>query len=217
MLSQPTELIQMILDETDKYTKLNFSYTNQTTILYFSHMVYKEHYFVHNEKFGKNQKSKIMKLKNFHDLYQLKDYENLTHLTFIMFFDQNIKINTLPKGLTHLTFEYHSNFNQPIEHDVLPKSLTHLTFGCYFNQNIKSNILPEGLTHLTFGMYFNQPIEHDVLPKSLTHLTFGYFFNQNIKSNILPKGLIEIKSDSNKTTFDTIQKNYPELKIIKLY
>ena len=103
MLSQSTELIQIILDETDENTTLNFSYTNQTTILYFLHMFYKEHYFRYNEKFIKNQKSKIVKLK-ISDLNQLKDYENLTHLTFGWNFNQPIKHNVLPKSLTHLTF-----------------------------------------------------------------------------------------------------------------
>ena len=159
MLSQTTELIQIILDETDEYTKLNFSYTNQTTILYFLHMFYKEHYFVHNEKFSKNQKSKIMKLEIFgrdrksgitklkypYYLNQLKDYENLIHLTF------------------------YPRFNQPKEHDVLPKSLTHLTFGVEFNQNIKFNILPKGLMYLVIRR-LNDKINLDSVKKNYPEL-----------------------------------------------
>jgi len=51
-----------------------------------------------------------------------------------------------PNSLTHLTFGIY--FDQEIKTDVLPQALTHLTFGAYFNQEIKAGVLPQALTHL---------------------------------------------------------------------
>jgi len=108
-----------------------------------------------------NDTSKIKKVKSVGHLDQLKLFPYMTHLTFRV------------------------NFNQEIKPNVLPKSLTHLTFGHCFNQKIKANVLPPSLNHLTFDWYFNQEININVLPSSLTHLTFSkyYKYNDQIKEN----------------------------------
>jgi hypothetical protein len=75
-------------------------------------------------------------------------------------------VDKLPNSITHLTFEYYSNFNQPV--DKLPNSITHLTFGNHFNQVV--NNLPNSITHLTFGQIFNKQLDN--LPLFLQQIKF---------------------------------------------
>lgn len=77
-------------------------------------------------------------------------------------------------SLTHLTFGLY--FNQEVNNLGLPQNLVHLEFGLYFNQEL--NDLPQNLIHLEFGYYFYQKI--DSLPLNLKSLTVNIAYEEDI-------------------------------------
>ena len=115
----------------------------------------------------------------------------LTHLSLGRNF--NRPISFVNEGLTHLTFDTDSSFDQVIGEKDLPNSLTHLYFGYDYNQELKRGVLKHNLKHLEFGFSYNQNILANVLPSSLTHLTIGGFFNKAIAK--LPVSLTHLKID----------------------
>ena len=98
-------------------------------------------------------------------------------------YDDYLELSTHDKMYVK-RLRFKSEYNKPLDHDVLPNSITHLTFGWYYNQSFDKDVLPNSLTHLIFGGNYDQPIGKDVLPSKLTHLTFGKNYNQPINKNV---------------------------------
>lgn len=102
-------------------------------------------------------------------------------------------IYSLPKYVTHLTFNFH--FNQPLlnlrypPHKIrnIPSSVTHLIFGYNFNKSVEFAI-PNSVIYLKFGDCFDQPI--DSLPHSIKYLILGRGFKQEL---VLPPNLVYLK------------------------
>jgi predicted transcriptional regulator len=97
----------------------------------------------------------------------------------------NEEIKKLPSSLHTLMTS--SEFDKPIEQNILPQSLHTLIFDVRHNQEIEENVLPGNLHSLKFSSYFNQPIKKHVLPSSLHTLVFGVDFNQKLEPGILRK------------------------------
>lgn len=123
------------------------------------------------------------------DLEYLRNLTCLESLELGWIFDQQIRVNDLPDGLTKLIYK----LNQPIGAGVLPKGLKIIEFGLDFNQPIGVDVLPEGLRILKFGSLFNQPIQEKVFPDNLESLEFGINFDQPIGVGVLPKNLRVLK------------------------
>lgn len=83
---------------------------------------------------------------------KMEDFTNIPsstlHLSLLNRYDGKIDL-TFPPFLTHLIFNKHSSFNQPIT-CFKNSSLTHITFGDRFNHEISNN-LPPTLVQLSLG------------------------------------------------------------------
>jgi hypothetical protein len=99
--------------------------------------------------------------------------------------DYSLVPGDLPPNLTTLKFS--PTFDQPILHDVLPRTLQTLVFGIAFNHRLEM-LLPPSLTELEFGAAFNQPLTGS-LPPHLKKLKLGERFDQSIHEGDLPDGL----------------------------
>ena len=110
----------------------------------------------------------------------------VTHLTFGTCFDRDI-VGAIPYGVTHLVFK--GNFNQDIV-GAIPASVTHLQLSNAFNQSI-DKALPSGLTDLIFGSNFGQDIIGKI-PSTVKNLTLGDLFNRCIHG-AFPNGLLYLK------------------------
>ena len=126
------------------------------------------------------------------DFNQSIDLRNtsITSLHLNRSFDQ--PVDKLPKGLTKLTFDNKSLFNQPV--NALPDSIKTIVFGCGFNQPV-DGLLPKSLVYLAFGHYSLFNIHHfdqsvDNLPDSIKYIYFGWAFNQSVDN--LPKELTRL-------------------------
>jgi hypothetical protein len=121
------------------------------------------------------------------------------------YFDQ--RIDNLPNTITHLTFDYHSKFNQQVNN--LSQNLIYVQFGWDFNQFV--DFLPQNLRHLIFGVNFNQSIDN--LPRNLIFLFLGKMFNKSIDN--LPDNLTRLCIGEN---FNQLIKYLPyNLEIIKVF
>ncbi len=130
-------------------------------------------------------------------------YENLfpPSLLFLSFgrkgaiseFNQKIQPFVLPKKLKSLIFYEKSLYNQPFDHNALPKNLEVLKLGNNYDQHLEIGILPDTLTILHFGDNFNHPLSNNILPSYLKKLKFGHKFNQPLAQNILSLNLKILK------------------------
>lgn len=122
------------------------------------------------------------------DLTELKYLdENVTELSFSVFFNQPIPVGAIPPGIKKINFG--RDFNQPLPVGAIPPGTTHVVFGSHFNQLLAPGVFSEGLVELRFGNKFNSPLNPGVLPSSLKVLKLGLWFNRPLKPGVLPKCL----------------------------
>eukprot|EP00434_Breviolum_minutum_P001192 symbB.v1.2.001043.t2/scaffold56.1/size371842/14 len=112
--------------------------------------------------------------------------QSLQTLRFHYVFNQNLDHVNFLDTLQSLAFDG-VEFDQPLEHVILPRDLKSLNLGNGFDQSVKHfPPMPVGLQHLTFGEKFNQTLEGISLPKLLQSLTLGGSFNQCLDKVNLP-------------------------------
>eukprot|EP01132_Coremiostelium_polycephalum_P001962 gene1962-2407_t len=97
-------------------------------------------------------------------------------------------------SLTHLSFK-HSEFNQPILPDTLPKTLLFLNLGSCFNQILLEGSIPNSVRTLIIGSNFDQHLLIGSIPMSVTTLIMESRYTKKIRvPGVLPASITHLEA-----------------------
>lgn len=172
-----------------EYISFNYLYPihkNDNSFKQLERIDYFFHFYVSPDSIRGLEHSQLVKSIRVHTC-DLSDLENMTNLTHIYAYGEDITINKTVHFNSLIYLEFHSFFDSSIDNLVNCKQLKYLIFGYGFNKPI--DVL-ENLTELRvikFGTQFNQSIKKLFNLPNLRSLTLPRSFSQMDRSRFSPK------------------------------